>query len=288
MLTNLWIKIENAINKVLTSIGIAIMSGIIKILPERFVRLHRKLRDAIQSRKAELGNKSDQFIAKIQSKANEKINQIKEADLKGKALKKKDETIKKAKGLTPKLIILGIIPFLKKPFINLFAWLSSIKPATLALGMAMTIVVGTAGLGVAKSGGRIAKRKASRQPSSYYVDPSVASRPKYYKAQRKQTLMQQIRLPVYSEGRRSIKILTIDFTLEASNRTVIHFINGHRHYFKDHLLSTIEPITPTFILEDEGKRVIKEKIQNEFNSFLKKKKLEGEITAVYMDTIIAK
>jgi flagellar basal body-associated protein FliL len=52
-------------------------------------------------------------------------------------------------------------------------------------------------------------------------------------------------------------------------------------------LLNLEPILPSLPLDDEGKEIIRQKLINEINQFLKKHNIEGHVEEVRITYILA-
>ena len=94
-------------------------------------------------------------------------------------------------------------------------------------------------------------------------------------------------MPIYVESAKDIHSLIMDFTMESSNRYIKKFFDKNTHYLQDRLNSTIEPIVPTFPLEQEGKQIIKEKLKQESNQLIKDFKIKGKIEKIYLHSMMA-
>lgn len=127
-----------------------------------------------------------------------------------------------------------------------------------------------------------------RKPASTFEQESTLKRrPVYYKQEQRYYDLKQMRIPVYIENERSVKIFEVDVTIEASNRFVKRFFSENENLIRDRMLSTTEPMIHRFPLSDEGKQVMKEKITNELNHFITENHMEGEVSQVYFNAIVA-
>lgn len=128
----------------------------------------------------------------------------------------------------------------------------------------------------------------SRKPASTFeMQSTLKRRPDYYKQESRHYNIKQLRIPVYIEAERSIKIFEVDTTIESSNRFVTRFFSENENLIRDRLLSTTEPMIHSFPLSDEGKQVMKEKIIHELTQFSKDNGIEGEVNQVYFNSIVA-
>lgn len=111
----------------------------------------------------------------------------------------------------------------------------------------------------------------------------LESRPDYWGKKEKTYSLQNIDLQVFEEDLKRNHQVYIDFSVVASNRNVVLFLKDHEPLIRDRLSTNVEPILPHLPAEDEGKRIIKDKIKDELNQILKDEKIEGKIIEVYLD-----
>ncbi|MEX1099687.1 MAG: hypothetical protein WEB87_04635, partial [Bacteriovoracaceae bacterium] len=95
-----------------------------------------------------------------------------------------------------------------------------------------------------------------------------------------------VKVPIYVESVKAIQSVTVDFTVRTDTRFAKQFLEEYEYKLKDNFFMTTEPVLSSFPLEDEGKFVLKEKIQYELNTFLKDNKVEGEVRQVDIIFII--
>lgn len=170
-------------------------------------------------------------------------------------------------------------------------WYLSLKPATMLAIVSMTTVSGLSSIVIYKEIQKISDK--SRTPASEEVHATTASqgpRPVYYKQQERELRLRNVTFPVYiSQSPTASKKLVIDFTFVASNKYIKSYFDDFRntHRLRDKLNTSIEQILPDFPLQQDGKRVIKEKIQKEMQSLIDELKIEGSIEEVYIHSIMA-
>lgn len=176
------------------------------------------------------------------------------------------------------------------PFLGrLRDWYIALKPTTMLAMVSITTVGGLSSIVIYKEVQKITEK--ARGPASEMiaeVDTSNIKRPDYYKKQERELRVRNVSLPIYTSGRApaSGKKLLIDFTFVSSNRYIKEYFFENSHLLKDKLNTSIEQILPDFPLEDDGKRVIKEKIKKEMQVLLDDLKIEGSIEEVYIHSIM--
>ena len=107
-------------------------------------------------------------------------------------------------------------------------------------------------------------------------------------------------IPVYVEGSGGIRTLIFDITIVASNQYIKEYYKTNETLIRDRLSSKIETITPKFLLTskiiavkprfiiiEEGKVIIKDKITEEINTLLKELDIKGHVKEIYINSIIA-
>lgn len=118
---------------------------------------------------------------------------------------------------------------------------------------------------------------------SIELDFHEHKRPEYYRQLERSFSLDNVDLQVFEEDIKRNHQVYIDFTAITSNRNVVLFLRDHEMMIRDRLSTNIEPILPQLPIEDEGKRIIKDKIRDELNDILKKEKVEGKVLDVYFN-----
>ena len=167
---------------------------------------------------------------------------------------------------------------------KLKTWYLSLKPTTVAIGIVSTASIGIAVLNIVSSGKSIYE-KSHEEPIEVKVKPNNL-RAGYYKQSEKHLLVNGVTVPIYVGTGNAPKTLILDFTMLMSNRYLKVYFFKNDYLLKDRLNTNLEPVIPTLPLEDEGKRIIKQKIIDETNDLIKSLKIKGEVKDIYFHTII--
>ncbi len=167
-------------------------------------------------------------------------------------------------------------------------WYIAMKPTTM---LAMVSVATMGGLSSIAIYQQVKKISEERAPASVIIEEvevvdTPEKRPVYYKRQERELRVRNVNFPVYA-GRSPASKLVIDFTFVSSNRYIKEYFYENIHLLKDKLNTSVEQILPDFPLEDDGKRVIKEKIKKEMQVLLDDLKIEGSIEEVHIHSIMA-
>lgn len=109
----------------------------------------------------------------------------------------------------------------------------------------------------------------------------------YFRREYQYIDLDEVHLPVYVSKLSAMKVLVVDVVIEGSNRYIPQYFIQYEHEIRDHLYTHLEPVIPGFPLQTEGKRIIRNKLIMELNSFLKSKHIAGKINAVHIQGIIA-
>jgi hypothetical protein len=112
-------------------------------------------------------------------------------------------------------------------------------------------------------------------------------RPTYYRLSERTYQFQNVDFQLFEEDLKRNHQVYIDFTVISSNRNIILFLKDNEMMVRDRLSTNVEPILPRLPVEEEGKRIIKDKIRDEINELLKEKNIEGKILEVYLDFSLA-
>jgi flagellar basal body-associated protein FliL len=113
------------------------------------------------------------------------------------------------------------------------------------------------------------------------------SRADFYRQDERMYALKNCDLQLFLEDIKRNKQVYIDFTVLASNRNIVLFLKDHEFLIRDKLSTNVEPILPHLPIEDEGRRIIKDKVRDELNDILKKEKIEGKIQDVYLDFVLS-
>jgi flagellar basal body-associated protein FliL len=267
---NLWIKIENLLNKILGFLFGGLEKVVRSLTPDQIPLLLKKIKlwfsNIVTKTMIFLGSGWQNILLTIKKNIQNALGYIKKINFKNVVFSVKGE-VETLKGKSPLEIV-------TKPFQIFFKKISSMEPKK-ALGiLAMITFTGLSIFGIVFSSSRIYER--TRVPSSI-VEEVLPGRPSYYKVDQKQINLTAVKVPIYAQGKHDIKFLTADFDLQMSNRNSVVYIREHETMIRDHLTNNVEPMDPWFSMENEGKRVIKDKVKQEINIFLEEQNVEGRV-----------
>ena len=95
-------------------------------------------------------------------------------------------------------------------------------------------------------------------------------------------------IPAYTKTS-SFRKIVVDFLLVPSHSGIRNYFWSDRniHLIYDRLNSTLAPMVLEFPLEEEGKNVLKEKVQREINQLAEELGIEGKIKKVHIERIFA-
>ena len=96
-----------------------------------------------------------------------------------------------------------------------------------------------------------------------------------------------IKVPVFVQSVREIKSVSVGFSVRTNTQFSRLFLAEFEHKLKDHFFTSMLPIESSFLLKQEGKSVLKDKIIEELNLLLKEYKVEGEVLEIDINFIIA-
>lgn len=170
--------------------------------------------------------------------------------------------------------------FLNVYLIKLKVWYVGLKPQTILAFIVFCAVFSFAGLSIYSSSKKILEEE--EEIIAKEVIQEYKDRPKYYKQSLRTIQIDEINMPIYLQSKSTVVSLTIDFTLQTSNRYTKNFIEINPHHIQNQLNTTLLPVIPELPLSDEGKNILKEKLIFEINNLLKKFGIEGHIEAVYI------
>jgi hypothetical protein len=195
-----------------------------------------------------------------------------------------------------KKIFLSTIAILSIPYKKLRPFIVSIPRKTYIIGISIlsSLILFSAilynpinNIYKKKTNKDLISSEKSKQKGEQQID--YIERTSYFKREKKQFTIRDIDLPIYVESVNSIKMLTLDFTIEGDNKYIAAFFKGSRNenLIKNQLIGSVHPIVPTFPLGEEGKRILKHKLKKEMNALIKKLDIKGYISNVYINNILA-
>ncbi len=126
------------------------------------------------------------------------------------------------------------------------------------------------------------KEMINPDDTDYNSDENVARR-KYRKLDTKFYKLTMIKFPVVRKDSYDMSYLYFNLNLVTSNRNTILYLTNHMLEVQDHFINNIEAIPGDFVLDEEGKRVIKDKIRDELNIFMKKNGFNGGVDDVQVE-----
>lgn len=280
-------KLEILINKLLIALGDLLIRACLKLLPPPVIAFFNRLTTLwalivlrVKTSPAYLKENLPLLIGKSKTLATN-------IDLKS--------TLSEASKLAKEKYSSGLkdskIPAWKKtlltPFILFGIWLKGLSSSQSLLLLVFTGASILSVINIAFSGNRIMTHQVeSRSPAS--VEEEITyDRPGYYKKQTRHMQITNLRLPVYFANTNDLRTIDIDFSATLSNRLARMKLEKLEFQLRDHLILNVEPMETAFPLEDEGKAILKEKLQKEIDEFLIRQKIEGSVKDVKIIYILA-
>lgn len=279
---NLLVKLENFINGLLFKLGELMW----KLVPGPIKRFIEKFSENYDRILAFIKNLPKLILAAIP-----KIIAYAKTSLFADAKKAFEETSKaarsqyngkKAKGLEQ------VKRTFLMPFLFVSQWMSGLTPPQILLLLTFTGGSFLAVIGIGFSGNKLVTSNfgsAGRMPAS--TDEIKYERPDYYKSQTRHVEFTSFRLPVYTAKVNEIRSVDIDFVATLTNRNAKMFLEKHDFQLRDHLVLQIEPMIASFPLEDEGKEIIRKKLEADINDFLIQNEVEGKVEDLKITYILA-
>lgn len=126
-----------------------------------------------------------------------------------------------------------------------------------------------------------------QQHFTWEIDQEEIKKPKYHLATLRQYKFENVSLQLLLEDTKRNKQVYIEFVTQTNNREGVQILKHHDVELKDYLMMNVEPVIPGLPLDDEGKRIIRDKIKFEINNYLKHHELETQVEEVFIDYILA-
>lgn len=280
-------KIEIFLNKLLLKLADWFIQTLHKKLPKKIFELW----DRFDAFRADFKIKIKNLPALIKEWAIKKIKGLKEyaSTFNFKAKFQESYKAAMAKYAEQKDLKEGRIKNLKKillaPFLLMGQWVRGLTVLQSMMLMGFTGASFLAVIGFIFSGQRLVNHYANRTPAS--VEAITYDRPDYYKQDSRHIIVTNFRIPVYVAEVNEIKSVDIDFIAQISNRNARNFLDKNEFQLRDHIISHFEPSIASFPLEEEGKKIIKEKLLIELNEFIKQYGQEGFVENLKITYILA-
>lgn len=119
------------------------------------------------------------------------------------------------------------------------------------------------------------------------INQEEVKKPRYHLAYLRQHRFIDVGLQLLLEETKRNRQVYFEFVIQTINREGAQFIKHHEVEIKDHLMMNVEPVVPGLPLDDEGKRIIRDKIKFEVNNYLKLHHIESTVEEVFIDYILA-
>lgn len=280
-------KLEAFINKIIMSIIHVMINSVKKITPKFFFSIHERYVVLKEKFKAWIKLAPGLFLKWILVKVQQIKSSFAAINFQG-IIKENTQFIMEKSGVSPDSSpIKKIKALILAPFYLASQWLNGLSTAQALLLMTFTGASLLATIGIFSSGTRIALlEEAARRPAS--VEPeAIYDRPDYYKKETKHFDMSSLRLPVFFSDINQLKTVDIDYTATLSNRAAKMYLEKQEFQLRDHLILQIEPIVPSFPLEEEGKDIIRKKLQQEIDQFLVNHGVEGTVEEIKITYVLA-
>lgn len=287
-------KIENILNRILEFIGSMLVSAWKKVVPASFLRAISRFSQSLSAFK----NRVKTLLGSFFKALAKPFMWLSPNKLK--SLKALHPKVLLSKVLSPEdgipLRIKAIVKIsqfkemlLKTPLRNqaeniaqsLVAFIdkvSKIPKTQVAIASSAMLMIFFGTFSVYQSGQDIyMKEWAGRAPASAQ---EYLYRPEYQKYIKRTLKVFNVKVPVYVESVKAVQSVTVDFAVRTDTRFAKLFLEEYEYKLKDYFFMTTEPMMSTFTLGDEGKRVLKDKIQDELNTFLQEEKVQGKVLEV--------
>jgi hypothetical protein len=281
-------KIEDAINKLLLMAGSLMMGLMNRLMPSKIKILWQKIKVFLKQKSdliRSLPGKAKFQFTKNLSKLRASVSSI---NVRNKVTTIYRENLQKYfPPSSEKKKISRILSPLLLPLVAISKWFNALS-ATQTLGVLFFSGVSIlSGISILSSGQRLMSQNgSSRTPASIQEDISY-QRPAYYKKQDRHLELSNLKLPVFFADINEVKSISIDFMATLTNRMSKMQLQKLEVQLRDHFVLNIEPIVPSFPLEEEGKIIIREKLISEINIFMREWEIEGEVSDLKFTYVLA-
>jgi flagellar basal body-associated protein FliL len=208
-------------------------------------------------------------------------------DYKSKCREIYDSALSHYKAKSPEKIGQAKLIFMTPVFL-LTEWLKGLTAAQTLVLITFSGASFLATMSMIYSGHRIAKHQSSegRAPASA-EEEIVYERPEYYKKELRHFQISNFRLPVYIADVNEVGSVDIDFTATVSNRNARMELEKLEFQLRDFLIHHLEPSVATFPLQEEGKEIIRKKLWEEVDNFLRERNIQGHVVEIKITYVLA-
>ena len=285
-------KLENFYNALVTKITALIVALMHKFLPRSFFRkvddLQYKFAHKYHQFKKRLRKKGEDLLVTAKDKKEKLFIFLKAAQeyqIKEK-IKAKVDSCKSFIFDTPiKEHLKNILKLLKLLLLKLIVPFKKYSNKQISFALLSLMIISLSAHIIYTNGTFIwYKENPYRAPASTEV---FEKRPEYYKRGDRTMVVRNVKIPLYIQDTKKVKSILIEFSVTTTTRFAKIYLEHYDHKLRDKIFMSIEPIDSSFPLVEEGKDVIKEKIQNELNQFLIQENVEGAVEAIKILYIIA-
>ena len=250
----------------------------LKYCPQKIQHLLKKVQDFFKL-------KVPRFFQEQLAKAKSAPKDLLKIDFKGVFRSALNEGFKAFHETRKKSPLKALWAVLTAPFVFIYRWSKSLQPIHAAVLVSFTVASFLSLFLIGKSTYQIIYHDwIMRGPAS--VDESY-SRPDYYKQDARTTSFSSIKLPAIVQKVNGLRSVLVDVSFQCSNRETKTIVDKHEFAIRDHIILRVEPVLPSFALTDEGKMMLKEKIEVELNNYLKAIDAPGGVDEVHIIHILA-
>ncbi|MDA9189775.1 flagellar basal body-associated FliL family protein [bacterium] len=282
------LTIENLLNAWVTTLSSAISKSIVKITP-------KKLKTKVNTQNKKISKKTNRInrALTLYSDSTVKFLETNTNAIKKTCVKETAKVLLVAekvgkydyKSVDSTKIKIFILTLIAPLFSKLQKWILSLKPTTIGAVIITSTIASVSGIQIYKNTEEISE--AGKVEVKREIASLDSGRSEYSKSQEKQLRIRNIALPIYIESKNNKRPIKVDITLETSNRYTRKYFYDNFEFIHDYLNTQLLPTIPKFILEAEGKAVLKEKIRTELNKLIKERGIKGEIKEVHFHHLLA-
>ena len=284
------LKIEDAINHVLILIGDLFMNLLKKLMHPKLILLIERIKQAIAEGIQWLKNLPKLIIQKTPIFISWFKNYLKTFNYKTELEKTFAVAIAQYEKTQAGHKLSKLKQILLVPFLIVGQWLQGLTAAQTVILLGSTAASVLAAINIFFSSHRVLEshQYGYRSPASmeFEEEEVVYERPDYYKQEFRHLQLTNVRLPVYVTDINELKHIDIDFTATLSNRMGRMMMERLEFQLRDHLILEVEPMEVNSPLFDEGKEILRQKLMQEINTFLKSRQIEGYVQDLKLTYIL--
>lgn len=281
---------EEKVNKIINFLVNYIFTILNKIIPHSFIQKAKKIQKKIIDRKQKLSKKINNIKLLIIEKTSPFLKKFSQVNLKRNAKKITSPKFYKDQGSNIKDKANNCGSLLNNFISKIDKKMRKIKGGHVLSVTCLLVIASITSIQIYQSSRTIVKtefKESDLTGTRKVAGSNQKSVPGYYGYKDRLSKIEHMTIPAFIEDIGKYRNLKVDLAINFTNRTAKKFYDSNRHLFFDQLQTTLEPTLASFPLKQEGKIILRTKIQDEINNIFLDKEIQGRVKNVKIVYILA-